>query len=168
MNLFRLVILLFLAIPFGSGCIKCLGQSSSKFTHDSECMTGAEFELSIKPSSFTSHPWDNLDSQQSEELQLLSEWLNNHELANVAIGVHLDYRDADKFLKELSDRQAGAFFDLLKSKGCRCDNVEVIGFGETLLLFNEAAIEALSSNEEKEAAHQANNRLVLRIVSVRN
>ena len=54
--------------------------------------------------------------------------------------------------------------DYLISKGIATDRLQAKGYGETQTLISDKEINAMASNEEKEAAHQKNRRTTFRPV----
>ena len=77
---------------------------------------------------------------------------------SIELGGHTDTRgDAGKN-QVLSENRAKAVYDYVISKGIAKDRLAYKGYGETVPVISDIEIEKLSSEKEKEKAHQTNRR----------
>ena len=75
-----------------------------------------------------------------------------------------DSRGSDSYNQKLSQGRAASAVDYLVSKGIDPRRMKPKGMGESNLLISDAEINKLSTEEEREAAHQLNRRTEFRIV----
>jgi outer membrane protein OmpA-like peptidoglycan-associated protein/tetratricopeptide (TPR) repeat protein len=96
------------------------------------------------------------------ELNKLVEFLNSNPKLRVEIGGHTDSRGTNN--NELSQSRAKSVYDYLISKGVDKTRLEHKGYGSTKPVYSDEYIKGLSSESEKEAAHQANRRTEYKIL----
>lgn len=85
-------------------------------------------------------------------------FLKLHDSLTIEIGNHGDSRGSDAYCIRLTDRRARSVYDYFVSAGIPAERITYRGYGETMLLIPDSAIEVMGSTEEKEAAHQRNRR----------
>jgi outer membrane protein OmpA-like peptidoglycan-associated protein len=105
-----------------------------------------------------------LKKESFVELANLIEYLNKNPTVKIEIGGHTDTRDDDAKNLELSTRRAKVVYDYLIQKGIQPNRLSYKGYGETQLLITDEQIANLSTDKEKEAAHQKNRRTVYKIL----
>ena len=98
------------------------------------------------------------------ELANLIEYLQKYPKVKIEIGGHTDTRDDDAKNLELSTRRAKVVYDYLIQQGIKTERLSFKGYGETELLISDDEINKLSSDKEKETAHQKNRRTVYKIL----
>jgi outer membrane protein OmpA-like peptidoglycan-associated protein len=98
------------------------------------------------------------------ELANLIEYLQKYPKVKIEIGGHTDTRDDDAKNLELSTRRAKVVYDYLIQQGIKSERLSYKGYGETELLISDDEINKLSSDKEKETAHQKNRRTVYKIL----
>lgn len=81
---------------------------------------------------------------------------------SVEIASHTDARGSDTYNQDLSQRRAKSCVDYLISKGIAADRLVATGYGESKPLIPEKDINAMTTKEEQEAAHQKNRRTSFR------
>lgn len=129
--------------------------------------------------------WD-LKPQFRDSLNGLYETLITNENIVVELGSHTDTRASDEYNYDLSQKRAQSVVDYLISKGIAADRMVAKGYGEDVpreletdktvvyngkpyyfkkgALITDDFIATLSSNDEKEAAHQLNRRTTFKIL----
>ncbi|TNE72261.1 MAG: tetratricopeptide repeat protein [Bacteroidetes bacterium] len=96
------------------------------------------------------------------ELNKLVEFLESNPKVKIEIGGHTDSRGSNN--KELSTARAKSVYDYVISKGIDASRLSYKGYGETKPVYSDEYINGLSTEKEKEAAHQANRRTEYKIV----
>lgn len=96
------------------------------------------------------------------ELNKLVEFLESNPKVKIEIGGHTDSRGSNN--KELSTARAKSVYDYVISKGIDASRLSYKGYGETKPVYSDEYISGLSTEKEKEAAHQANRRTEYKIV----
>ncbi|MCH2223843.1 MAG: OmpA family protein [Crocinitomicaceae bacterium] len=92
------------------------------------------------------------------ELDKFVQFLSANPQISIELGGHTDTRgDAGKN-QVLSENRAKAVYDYVISKGIAKDRLAYKGYGETVPVISDIEIEKLSSEKEKEKAHQTNRR----------
>ena len=125
--------------------------------------------------------WD-LKPQYQDSLQDLIQTLRDNPNIVVELAAHTDMRDSDEKNDILSQKRAQSVVDYLIIRGIEPGRLVAKGYGERVPLklkkdiirdgfpftegttFDEIYIESLSSNREKEVAHQLNRRTEFRIL----
>lgn len=125
--------------------------------------------------------WD-LKPQYQDSLQGLIQTLRDNPNIVVELAAHTDSRDSHEKNDILSQRRAQSVVDYLIIRGIEPARLVAKGYGERVPLvlkkdvvrdgfpfvegttFDEAYIESLTSNNEKEAAHQLNRRTEFRVL----
>jgi outer membrane protein OmpA-like peptidoglycan-associated protein/Tol biopolymer transport system component len=98
------------------------------------------------------------------ELANLMEYLNKNKSIKIEIGGHTDTRDEDAKNLELSTRRAKVVYEYLIQQGIASNRLSYKGYGETQVLISDDQISKMSTEKEKEAAHQKNRRTVYKIL----
>ena len=98
------------------------------------------------------------------ELDKLYDYLSKNPTLKIEIGGHTDTRGDDKDNMKLSNDRAKAVYDYIVSKGIDAKRMSFKGYGETKTVVSDAEIAKLTSEKEKEAAHQKNRRTEYKIV----
>ncbi len=98
------------------------------------------------------------------ELNKLAEFMLQNPELNFEIGGHTDTRGDDQQNQRLSQDRADAVVRYLISKGVDAARLKSKGYGESMPKITDAEIDALTSEAQKEAAHQENRRTEYKIV----
>jgi len=98
------------------------------------------------------------------ELNKLYEFLTKNPSVKIEISGHTDFRGDTKLNQELSQNRANSVVTYLVSRGIDKNRLEAKGYGSTQPKIAKEQIEAMSSNEEKEKAHQLNRRTEYKII----
>jgi len=106
----------------------------------------------------------DLKKESFVELTNLIEYLQKYPKVKIEIGGHTDTRDDDAKNLELSTRRAKVVYDYLIQQGIKLERLSYKGYGETELLVTDEVINKMSTDKEKEAAHQRNRRTVYKIL----
>lgn len=99
------------------------------------------------------------------ELNKLKEFLTLNPSLRIEIGGHTDTRGDDKVNQALSDARAKSVMDYLVQQGILANRLTSRGYGETQTVVSDAEIAKLSSEKQKEAAHQKNRRTEYKFIS---
>lgn len=99
------------------------------------------------------------------ELERLRAFLNKYPTIKIEIGGHTDTRGDDDHNKTLSHNRAKSVYEYLVEKGINKDRLTYKGYGEDKTVISDEAIAKLTSEKEKEAAHQKNRRTEVKILS---
>jgi peptidoglycan-associated lipoprotein len=83
----------------------------------------------------------------------------------IELQAHTDSRGGAGYNKDLSQRRAQSCVDYLESKGIPSERMVPKGYGESKLRISDAQIAKMSTQEEKEAAHQKNRRTEFTVLS---
>ena len=105
-----------------------------------------------------------LRPESSVELDKLVEFLVKNPTVKIELGGHTDTRGDDKENLKLSNDRAKAVYDYVVNKGIKADRMSYKGYGESKPIISDANIAKMSSEKEKEAAHQSNRRTEYKII----
>lgn len=105
---------------------------------------------------------DQVNSKDS--LNYLYDLLTRNPNFVIQLESHTDTRGKDAYNRELSQRRAETCVEYLASKGIDKDRMVAVGMGETAPLITDSEINAMSTEEEQERAHQVNRRTVFKIL----
>ncbi|MBI3500928.1 MAG: OmpA family protein [Bacteroidetes bacterium] len=97
-------------------------------------------------------------------LDTLADMLKLNDNLVVELSSHTDSRGNDDYNFRLSDERAKSCVNYLITKGIAKDRLQPKGYGETKLIVNDEEINAMPTEEEKEAGHQKNRRTAFRII----
>jgi len=106
-----------------------------------------------------------LRKESEIELNKLVQYLLDNPSVKIEIGGHTDSRGNNKDNLELSQNRANAVLDYLITKGIAPSRLTSKGYASSQPVNTDAQISAISSNEQKEAAHQENRRTEYKIIS---
>lgn len=98
------------------------------------------------------------------ELDKLVRFMENNSNLKIEISGHTDTRGDAKSNMTLSQDRANSVVAYLVSKGIATDRLIAKGYGETKPIIADEQIEKMSTEKEKEAAHQENRRTEYRIL----
>jgi outer membrane protein OmpA-like peptidoglycan-associated protein/Tol biopolymer transport system component len=107
----------------------------------------------------------NLRKESFIELDKLVQFLNDNPNLNIEIGGHTDTRGDDLENLELSKARAKSVHDYIVSKGIKSERMSHKGYGENQTVHSDEEIAGMTTDKDKEAAHQANRRTEYKIVS---
>lgn len=139
-------------------------EESKTFVHNFE-LQPARKDLFIKfPDVLYDLGSATLRQESKDSLDYLYQTLVDNPTIVIELSSHTDTRADDKFNEKLSDARAKACVDYLVSKGIPKERMVPKGYGEKKLLITDAEIAKLSTEQEKEAAHQKNRRTVFRVL----
>lgn len=96
------------------------------------------------------------------ELDKLVDFMNLEKTAKIEIGGHTDSRGTNN--KVLSEARAKAVYDYVISKGISADRMSFKGYGSSVPIKSDEEIAKLSTDKEKEIAHQQNRRTEYKIL----
>jgi len=98
------------------------------------------------------------------ELDKLVAHLKANPNMKIEIGGHTDSRGNNKDNLELSQNRAKAVMDYLIAQGIVANRLSAKGYASSMPKYTDAQINAMSSNTEKEKAHQENRRTEYKII----
>jgi len=107
----------------------------------------------------------DLRPESQVELNKLVNYMNTHNTLKIEIGGHTDTRGDDKANQRLSEARAKSVETYLIQQGIAQDRLSHKGYGETLPVISDEEITKMSSEQEKEAAHQMNRRTEYKIIA---
>jgi outer membrane protein OmpA-like peptidoglycan-associated protein len=99
------------------------------------------------------------------ELNKLVTFLTANPSLKIEIGGHTDTRGDDKVNQLLSDARAKSVLDYLVKNGIVATRLSSKGYGETMTVISDPEIAKISSEKEKEKAHQKNRRTEYKFIS---
>lgn len=117
------------------------------------------------------YAYDRAELQITEEvnsedsLDFLYQTLVDNPTIIIELQAHTDSRGRDAYNLDLSQRRAQSCVDYLISKGIPAERMVARGYGESKLRISDKQINAMKTNEEKEAAHQKNRRTTFAVLS---
>ena len=100
----------------------------------------------------------NITAQAADSLEYLYKILVDNSNLIIELKANTDSRGGDDYNLELSQRRADSAVGYLVRRGIDPARMVPKGYGETNLLISDDQIAKLASEEEREAAHQANRR----------
>lgn len=100
-----------------------------------------------------------------DSLNYLYDIMVNNPTLVIQLEAHTDTRGTDSGNQKLSQRRAETCVNYLVSKGVDKARMTPKGLGESAPLITDKQINAMKTEEEKEAAHQVNRRTVFKILS---
>lgn len=106
-----------------------------------------------------------LKETSKDSLNFLYDILIENANIVVELQAHTDSRGDDDKNMELSQKRAQSCVDYLISKGIDKERLKAKGFGETKLRIPDSKIDAMASDDEKEAAHQKNRRTEFSVIA---
>lgn len=98
-------------------------------------------------------------------LDSLATFLIFHNQIKIEIGVYTDYRGNDNYNYQLSEKQAIKVVEYLINKGVNSSQLYEKGYGENNLIYTEQEITQLKDETKKDIMHEANNRIVIKILA---
>jgi len=98
------------------------------------------------------------------ELDKLTEFLKFHKNISIEVGGHTDTRGDEKLNLKLSQERANSVIEYLITKGIDKERLTAKGYGETQPIYSNEEIDKMTTEKEKEQAHQENRRTEYRIV----
>ncbi len=98
------------------------------------------------------------------ELDKLHDYMVKNPTLKFEIGGHTDTRGDDKENQKLSEDRAKAVYNYLLNKGIAPTRLFYKGYGESAPVISDTVISKMSSDKEKETAHQSNRRTEYKIV----
>jgi len=105
-----------------------------------------------------------LRPESSIELDKLYNFLNKNSAIKIEIAGHTDTRGDAKENQLLSEQSAKSVYNYLIQKGIDQKRLTFKGYGETKPKISDSEIAKLSSENEKDKAHQSNRRTEYRII----
>ncbi len=105
-----------------------------------------------------------LRSESFVELNKLRDFLMTNPTIKIELGGHTDTRGDATENQVLSTDRAKSVYNYLVSQGIIAERLSYKGYGETVNINTDAEIAKLSSEKEKEAAHQENRRTEYKII----
>jgi outer membrane protein OmpA-like peptidoglycan-associated protein/tetratricopeptide (TPR) repeat protein len=105
-----------------------------------------------------------LRSESFVELNKLRDFLSANPTIKIELGGHTDTRGDATENQVLSTDRAKAVYNYIINQGIAADRLSFKGYGETVNINTDAEIAKLSTEKEKEAAHQENRRTEYKII----
>ncbi len=105
-----------------------------------------------------------LRPESNVELNKLIEFLMLNPTLKIELGGHTDTRGDAAENMELSTNRAKAVYEYLIANGINADRLSYKGYGETVNIYSDEQIAKMTTEKEKEAAHQANRRTEYKIM----
>lgn len=124
---------------------------------------GLDLAKYIKPIYFDFNK-SNIRKDAAKELDVIVRIMKENLSIKIELGSHTDTRGSDASNLSLSDRRAKSSAEYIISKGIDRSRISGKGYGETKLKVTDAEIEAMPTEDAKEAAHQLNRRTEFIIV----
>lgn len=118
----------------------------------------------ICPSADVYNPCSN--KFNSQRIDSIKHFLQLNPSICIEIGWHTDQRGSSEYNKVLSQKYATSLKQLIVDSTITEDRIIAIGYGESELLYNDAAIKSMQTNDEKETAYYRNRRVVIRIIKL--
>ncbi|MCH2199323.1 MAG: OmpA family protein [Flavobacteriales bacterium] len=128
-------------------------------------MIGIEYDLPL-----VQYPYDeatllvNQEVNSADSLNFLFDLLLTNGNFVIQLEAHTDTRGKVGYNQELSQRRAQTCVDYLVSKGISKDRMVAVGKGKSEPKISDKEINAMATEEEKEAAHQVNRRTIFKIL----
>ncbi len=105
-----------------------------------------------------------LRPESGVELNKLVEFLLTNPTIHIELGGHTDTRGDANDNMVLSTNRAKSVYDYIVSRGISAERLTYKGYGETVNINTDEMISNLTSEKEKEAAHQENRRTEYKII----
>ena len=105
-----------------------------------------------------------LRNESFVELDKLVSFLKENSTLKIEIGGHTDSRGDKTSNQKLSLNRAKSVYDYVVGKGVEASRLSYKGFGSTKPVYTDDAISKLTTDKEKESAHQSNRRTEYTIV----
>lgn len=136
-----------------------------KIIYLDKLVSGAKVKLN---NIFYDYAKATLRTESKTELDKVYELMQQNPNLIIEFAAHTDSRSSDEFNLALSQKRAQSCVDYLINKGI--DNKRLIakGYGETQLVIPDEQINKMSTEAEKEAAHQQNRRTEIKIIKNEN
>lgn len=106
-----------------------------------------------------------LRNESYVELDKLVSFLNENDKIKIEIGGHTDSRGDAKSNKTLSNDRAKAVYDYVIQKGIAKERLSYMGYGSSQPVFTDEQIASMTTEKEKEKAHQSNRRTAYKIIT---
>jgi len=119
--------------------------------------------VAINPIYFDYNKSD-IRSDAKVELDKIVKIMKDNPTIKIELGSHTDSRGSDASNMALSDRRAKSSAAYIVSMGIAANRITGKGYGESKLVVKDTAINAMATNDEKEAGHQKNRRTEFLIV----
>lgn len=108
-----------------------------------------------------------VDSTEQEELQNLASFLKSHPNCILLLEIHTDIRGAASYNMRLSQRRAEMFhYYLCVNFQVNSNQLKAKGFGESKPIYSKEYIATLTEDKAIQDAHQANRRVLVRIIDI--
>jgi len=107
--------------------------------------------------------WDIRPDAATELDKLVTILLDNPEI-KIELSSHTDSRAPADYNDDLSKKRARSAVDYIVSKGVDSGRITAKGYGESLLIISDEAIDGMATEEEKERAHQKNRRTEIKVI----
>lgn len=107
----------------------------------------------------------NEEVNSKDSLNFLYQTLIDNPTIIIELQSHTDSRGSDKYNLDLSQRRAQSCVDYLISKGIPSERMVAKGYGESRVRITDKQINAMKTEEEREAAHQKNRRTTFAVLS---
>ncbi len=107
----------------------------------------------------------NEEVNSKDSLDFLYKVLTDNPTIIIELQAHTDSRGSDSYNLDLSQRRAQSCVDYLVSKGIPNERMAAKGYGMRKLRITDEQIKRMTTEEEKEAAHQKNRRTEFSVLS---
>ncbi len=144
-------------------------ESSTNFVHDFSLIKfkgkGAGDVIEIQfPEVLYDFGKYTLRAESKDSLDYLYQTLIDNPTIVIELSAHTDSRGSDAFNQTLSENRAKSCVEYLISRGIDPRRMTPKGYGKGRLLITDKEINALPTEEEREAAHQKNRRTVFSVL----
>ncbi|WP_306642470.1 OmpA family protein [Sanyastnella coralliicola] len=130
-----------------------------------EIVIGIEYDLPLVQYPFNEATLlVNEEVNSADSLNFLYDLLVTNGNFVIQLEAHTDTRGKVGYNQELSQRRAQTCVDYLVSKGIAKDRMVAVGKGKSEPKISDKEINAMATEEEKEAAHQVNRRTIFKIL----
>lgn len=142
-------------------------EKSTKFAKEFYIQyTSPEIEITFPEVLYNLDKYDlEHPSNPRDSLEYLYQTLVDNPTIIIELSSHTDSRGSNSYNQKLSERRAKSCVDYLISRGIDPSRMIPVGYGEDRLKISDAEIKKLSTEEEREAAHQVNRRTVFSVLS---
>lgn len=153
-------VLLFTAVLF---CVSSSFGQTFNYT-DTAFVVGAIRIVETYP---LSTKWYELEKKRIEKTyDSLATFLNGHPNLTVEMGFYENTRGSEEYNDQYTAKMAQYALEQLTKRDVKPKQITAVGHGERRPIYSDTYIYRLESETDKEAAHEANRRVELKIVKI--
>ena len=118
---------------------------------------------------FSYHGGVYILEESNSSVELLAEFIKKHSNLELEIGIHLDIRGSEDFLKELSTFRGRNLGNTLNRRFNleEGSNFKLIGYGKEEPIISKEEIDLINNKELKSKLHWINERIEIKVLEVR-